>query len=247
MGAVARRWGRIDAVINNAGQILVGPMQHTTTRDLERLLAVHVLGPWHVTRAALPWLERADGGGRVLNISSIGGLVAVPHLLAYSASKGALVGLSDAMRSELASRQVWVTTACPGLMRTGSPRNARIKGRHEAEYALFALSDSLPMISMSAERAAGILLEAMRRGRARVVVGLPAKAAAMTQALTPGLMARINQLVNAMLPGPTDRRGDQARRGHRSESAWAPSALTILTQRAARRNNEMGSYSGGVT
>ena len=236
---VAERWGRIDAVVNNAGQILVGPMQHATTGDLERLLAVHVLGPWHVTRAAMPWLEHAPGGGRVLNVSSIGGLLAVPHLLAYSASKHALVGLSNAMRSELAGRNVWVTTACPGLMRTGSPRNARVKGRHEAEYAWFAIGDSLPLISMNAERAAGQMLDAMRRGQARVVVGLPAKAAAMTHALLPGLTAKMNELVAATLPGAAGSDGDEARRGYESESAWVPSVLTTLTQRAARRNNEL--------
>lgn len=234
----ARRHGRIDAVINNAGQILVGPVEHVTTQDLERLLAVHVLGPWHVMHAAMPWLEDAPGGGRVLNVSSIGGLMAVPHLLAYSASKHALVGLSEGMRSELAARNVWVTTACPGLMRTGSPRNARVKGHHEAEYAWFAVGDSLPLVSMNAERAAGQMIEAMRARRARIVVGLPAKAAAVTAALLPGLTAKLNELVARLLPGPNRAGGDEARRGYESESAWVPSPWTTLTQRAARRNNE---------
>src|ERR687893_134487 len=95
---------------------------------------------------------RRRGEGRIVNISSIGGKISVPHLVPYSASKFALVGLSEGLRAELLKDGVVVTTVCPGLMRTGSPRNALFKGRHRAEYAWFAISDSLPITSMMAER-----------------------------------------------------------------------------------------------
>src|SRR5690606_263145 len=102
--------------------------------------------------------------GRIVNISSIGGKIAMPHLLPYSASKFALVGLSAGMRAELVKDGVFVTTACPGLMRTGSPRNASFRGNHRAEHAWFDIADNLPLVSMSAERAAGQILDACVHG-----------------------------------------------------------------------------------
>ena len=74
----------------------------------------------YAINAALPHL-RKRGGGRIVNISSFGGRVAVPHLVPYCASKFALAGLSDSLRAELAQDNIHVTTVCPGMMRTGSP------------------------------------------------------------------------------------------------------------------------------
>jgi NAD(P)-dependent dehydrogenase (short-subunit alcohol dehydrogenase family) len=87
--------------------------------------------------AVLPHI-RNQGGGRIVNISSIGGRTSVPHLLPYSASKFALTGLSDGLRAELARDQIVVTTVCPGLMRIGSPVNAVFKGQRAEEYSWFA-------------------------------------------------------------------------------------------------------------
>ena len=125
------RWGRIDVLINNAGQILSAPQQHVTVEDFERSMGVHFYGPLHLIRAAVPHMRR-QGGGRIVNIASIGGKVAVPHLLPYCASKFALVGLSDGLRAELARDRIAVTTIIPGLMRTGSHLNARFRGHHQA-------------------------------------------------------------------------------------------------------------------
>ena len=97
---------------------------------------------------------RRRGEGRIANIASIGGKISVPHLVPYSASKFALVGLSEGLRAELAKDGIAVITICPGLMRTGSPRHAIFKGRHRAEYAWFSISDALPLVSMDADRAA---------------------------------------------------------------------------------------------
>src|SRR5918912_3423887 len=124
-----------------------------TLEDFEQAMAVHFWGPLYATLAVLPQM-RARRDGRIVNISSIGGKVSVPHLVPYSASKFALAGLSDGLRAELSKENVIVTTVCPGLMRTGSPRNATFKGKHRDEYAWFSISDALPLTSMSAERAA---------------------------------------------------------------------------------------------
>ena len=77
--------------------------------------------------AVLPEM-RQRGAGRIVNVASIGGKISVPHLLPYSASKFALVGLSEGLRAELAKDGIQVTTVCPGLMRTGSPRHRPVQG-----------------------------------------------------------------------------------------------------------------------
>src|SRR5206468_5796209 len=134
------------------------------------------------TRAVVPSM-RQRGEGRIVNISSIGGKVSVPHLLPYTASKFALVGFSEGLRAELAKDGIVVTTVCPGLMRTGSPRNASFKGQHRAEYAWFTLADSLPGSSISAERAAAQIIVACRRGDAELILFIPAQAAVQLQGM----------------------------------------------------------------
>ena len=131
---VVSRHGAIDVLVNNAGIITVGPLEHASIEDFEESMAVHFWGPLHTMRAAIPHMRR-QGGGRIVNISSIGGKVGVPHLAPYCASKFALVGLSEGFRAELLRYGLYVTTVCPGLMRTGSARHAVVKGQHLLEFA----------------------------------------------------------------------------------------------------------------
>ena len=124
---VIARFGRLDVLVNNAGLILSAPLARTGVDDFEALMDVHFWGTLHMTSAALPHLL-ARPGGRVANICSIGGKVAVPHLSAYCASKFAQAGLSAVLREELRQHGVTVTTVFPGLMRTGSHVQARFRG-----------------------------------------------------------------------------------------------------------------------
>jgi len=178
-------------------------------------------------------------GGRIVNITSIGGKVSVPHLVPYCASKFALVGFSEGLRAELLKDGIRVTTVCPGLMRTGSARNAEFKGQHRAEYALFSLSAALPISSMQVERAARQIVGACKRGDAEVILSIQAKLAAFFHGVFPGATADLFGLVNQFLPGPGGI-GEQKAKGKDSESSISPSFLTILNDRAALRNNEMG-------
>jgi NAD(P)-dependent dehydrogenase (short-subunit alcohol dehydrogenase family) len=232
------RWGVIDVLINNAGVIQVGPLEHMTTGDFENAMATHFWGPLHLMFEIVPSMRRR-GFGRIVNISSIGGRVAVPHLAPYCASKFALAGLSDAVRTELDQYGIRVTTVAPGLMRTGSPVNADVKGQHEAEYAWFAISDSLPGITVSAEKAAHQIVEACRHGDSELTISLAAKAAIVANHLAPGAIAHALTMVNGFLPGPNDASGDRGKRGRESTSKWAPSAATVLTDKAAVVNNEV--------
>jgi NAD(P)-dependent dehydrogenase (short-subunit alcohol dehydrogenase family) len=236
----AERFGRLDVVVNNAGIIQVGPLPHMTLEDFEDAMAVHFWGPLYTIQAALPHLRR-QGGGRIVNIASIGGKIAVPHLVPYSASKFALVGLSNGLQAELGREGIHVTTVCPGLMRTGSHVNALFKGRQREEFTWFALSDSLPLSSMSGERAARRIVEACRYGEPHLTLTPQAVAATLAAALLPNLTARALQLVNRLLPAPVEGGGDgdEMRPGWQSGSRWAPSLLTRLADEAAVRNNEM--------
>jgi len=241
---VTGHFGRIDVLVNYAGVIQVGPVEVMTLEDYEQAMAIHFWGPLYTMLAVLPQM-RERGEGRVVNISSVGGKIGVPHLVPYSASKFALAGLSEGMRAELAKDGVVVTTVCPGLMRTGSPRNATFKGQHRAEYAWFAISDALPVTSIKAERAARQIVAACRRGEAELIITTQAVAAIRFHQLFPEASADLRALVNRFLPAPGGI-GRKRAKGKDSESALAPSILTALNDRAAVRNNEMTELAPGT-
>jgi len=150
-----------------------------------------------------------------------------------------LTGLSDGLRAELIREGIVVTTVCPGLMRTGSAVNTMFKGKRPQEYAWFAISDSLPLASIDADRAARQIIAACRRGDAELIITLQAKLAVLAHDLAPELFADAMALMNRILPSPTTPDGDQARPGRESESRWAPSPLTAPTYEAAHDNNEL--------
>jgi NAD(P)-dependent dehydrogenase (short-subunit alcohol dehydrogenase family) len=234
---VHTQWGSLDVLINNAGVIEVGPLEAMTLEDFQRAMDTHYWGTLHTVLAVLPAM-RQRGWGRIINIASFGGKQAVPHMLPYTASKFALVGLSHGLRTELARDGILVTTVCPGLMRTGSPRNATFKGQHRYEYAWFSISDALPLLSMDVEKAAQQILRACQRGDAEAIVGGPAKAAVTFQAIAPGLMTELLSVVNRLLPSMGGI-GTQPARGYESESSLSPSLLTRLGDQAAAQNNEI--------
>lgn len=234
---VVETLGAIDVLINNAGVIQVGPAEHMTVGDFEDAMATHFWGPLYTTLAALPHM-RQQGARRIVNISSIGGKLAVPHLLPYSASKFALAGLSAGLASELAHDGFRVTSVFPGLMRTGSTYNARFKGQHRQEFAWFHTADALPIVSVAAETAAARIVEACRYGDAELIIGLPAQVAAMANALLPSMVTSALALTNRLLPKPSSENGDEARSGWQSVSSLAPSVVTQLADRATADNNE---------
>ena len=237
IAAINDRFGGIDVLVNNAGVIQMGPIEVMTHADFEKAMNAHFWGPLNMMMAVLPHM-REKMSGRIVNISSIGGKVSVPHLVPYCASKFALTGLSKGMRTELLKDGIAVTTICPGLMRTGSPRNAGFKGKHRYEYAWFSISDASPLVSVSAERAARQIVDACRNGRAELVISVPAKLAVIFDTLFPELTSDLFALANELLPEPGGI-GEREAKGKESGSAWSPSWLTTLNERAAVRNNEV--------
>ena len=180
---------------------------------------------------------RLWGGGRIVNVTSVGGKIAIPHFAPYSASKFALTGFSDAIRTELARDNIQVTTVAPGLMRTGSHVNAKFKGNHDAEFAWFSASAGAPIISMGADRAARKILAACRRGQPSLILTVGARAAIAGNALFPNLTGYTMKIVNRFLPDAADESGAQSRAGSEIPRL-TPEWMTRLADRATNENNE---------
>jgi NAD(P)-dependent dehydrogenase (short-subunit alcohol dehydrogenase family) len=233
LASVENKFGHVDVLVNNAGKILVGPMEHMTIEDYQNVMSINFWGAVHTTLGVLPSMRQRHQG-RIVNIASICGKVAFPHLLPYTASKFALMGFSEGLRTELAMDGIWVTTVVPNLMRTGSRRNADFKGDHQKEYAWFTITDSLPGASISAERAARQIVRACQNGESEAVIGLPAKLAVLANGVAPGLISDLLAAGNEwLLPRATGSETGR-RKGYESESRVTQSGLTAL-RRAAER------------
>lgn len=234
---VRTRFGQIDVLVNNAGVIQVGPLELQTQKDYEEAMNIHFWAPFYTMQAVIPEM-RDRGEGKIVNIVSIGGKIAVPHLAPYCASKFALAGLSSAMGAELAKFGVHVTTVYPGLMRTGSHINAFFKGQHRTEFAMFSLMGSSPLTSINAESAARQILRATRRGDAEVILSPQAKFAAKINALFPNFTSGALSVTDRVLPGEGGI-GTDLLPGRESKSAVSPSILTALADKASVLNNEL--------
>jgi short-subunit dehydrogenase len=115
--AVLAQYGRVDALVNNAGYGQMGPIELIPPAAAKRQFEVNVLGPLALTQTLIPTM-RDQGGGRIVNISSLGGRIAFPFGGLYSASKFALEALSDALRMELEPFNIQVSVVEPGPVRT---------------------------------------------------------------------------------------------------------------------------------
>lgn len=235
--AVLHARGVVDVLVNNAGVIEVAPFENMELDDFQESVDTHAWGPLHLIRALAPHMQSRKKG-RIVNISSIGGVVAVPHLLAYTMGKHALTGLSDGFRAELAKDGIRVTTVIPGLMRTGSHVNAFFRGQHRKEFAWFAISGANPLISTSSTKAAAQIVEACRYGDPRLIITFPARLLYLANALFPGLTASGSSLAARMLPAPVAMSENGLYCGKECRSAAAPSVLTKLSDRMISVNNE---------
>jgi NAD(P)-dependent dehydrogenase (short-subunit alcohol dehydrogenase family) len=116
-GAI-ERFGRIDVLVNNAGRTQVGAVEETTNEELRYLFELHFFGPAALTRAVLPHM-RSQGGGAIVQMSSVGGQVTAPGFGAYCATKFALEGLTETLHDEVAGFGVRTLIVEPGAFRTG--------------------------------------------------------------------------------------------------------------------------------
>jgi len=231
--------GPVELLVNNAGIVQVGPAETMDLDDYHRAMDTMFFGALHAAEAVLPRM-RERGRGTIVNITSIGASVGVPHLAPYGAAKFALKGWSEALGAEAARHGIQVVTVVPGLMRTGSFGHALVKGKRYAEASLFAVLSSLPLVSLSAERAARRIIRAIENGERFVVIGLPAKVLRLAHGIFPGVTVRTLGLVNRLLPR-ADRPGRDVRLplpGELFRRGFARSILTALGDRAAKKYNE---------
>ncbi len=193
------RMNGIDLLINNAGSILVGPFTSMEKEDFEAQMNLHLYAVVEATGLIFPHFKNR-GQGRILNICSLGGKVAVPHMLPYDASKFALAGFSQGVSAELAPHNIVVTTAYPTVMRTGSPIQAVFKGDHGKEFEWFETIDNLPLISMSPDKAAKKVLQAVADGKSEVILSVPAKARLLLGTFFPETMNAFMGMIAGLMP-----------------------------------------------
>ncbi|MFI0785926.1 SDR family NAD(P)-dependent oxidoreductase [Streptomyces lydicus] len=243
MDEIVRDNGRLDIVLANAGIIQVGPADALGTEGFRDALDSIFNGALHTALAALPHLRRSPVGGRLALVGSVGGLLAVPHLLPYSCAKAAVAALAEGLHAEEAVHGVTVTGIHPGLMRTGSHLHARFGGDRRREYAWFQTLAGAPLLSMNAERAAERIVSAVQRRRHRIVLTPAAKLGARAHGVAPVATTRLVSLIGRVLP--RDGGGGTAE-GFRVEAEDQPPArrlrrvLGVLNERAAGRLNQRG-------
>jgi NAD(P)-dependent dehydrogenase (short-subunit alcohol dehydrogenase family) len=198
------RYGRIDVLVNNAGIIDVGPIESQTLEIFERTMQVNFFAALYTTWAALPHLRKQTPlvemrRASIVNIASIGGKLAVPHMLPYSAAKFALVGFSEGLHAELRHKGIRVTTVCPGLMRTGGEDHVNIVGDVEFERRWFTFAVKTPGLSVSTKYAANRIFHAVACGRAEITISPQAWLAARFAGAFPETLQYLNAQTNQHL------------------------------------------------
>lgn len=228
-------FGRIDILVNNAGVITVGPVENQSLQDFRDAMDVNFFSGLQCTMAVLPQML-ARGNGSIVNITSIGGKIPVPHLLPYTASKFASIGLSEGLNAELRSKGIYVTTVCPGLMRTGSHINANFTGDAAREYRWFSFVAGLPGFSTSACAAARKIVRSVVSRKREIAITPQAMIAARVAGLCPTATMLAMETMNRVLPSPIsgatgNRRGAELRGVEVKRAAFLGNA-------AARRYNQ---------
>jgi short-subunit dehydrogenase len=195
------RFGRIDVLVNNAAVIEVGPVESQTLEIFEHTMQINFFAALYATWAALPYMRTQTpltGSRRaaIVNIASIGGKIAVPHMLPYSAAKFALVGFSEGLHAELRLKGIRVTTVCPGLMRTGGEDHAQFVGNVSAEKKWFMFAATTPGVAVTADYAANRIFSAVTQGRAEITISPQAWLAARFGVVFPETLQLTNAITN---------------------------------------------------
>ncbi|HZW21297.1 SDR family NAD(P)-dependent oxidoreductase [Noviherbaspirillum sp.] len=176
--------GRVDILVNNAGVALGGNFEQVCESDFDWLMEINFHGVVRMTRAFLPYLHAGDDS-RIVNVSSLYGLISPAGQAAYSASKFAVRGFSNALRHELDGSCVGVTVVHPGGVATSIAKNARVPAGvpDEEVQRRKALADKL--LRMPPEKAGEIIVRGIERRKARVLVGADAKIASLLERIAP--------------------------------------------------------------
>lgn len=233
---VLEHFGTIDILINNAGYIKVGPFDSFDELEYKRAMDLMFWAPVKLALAAIPHMQRR-GSGQIVNITSVGGRVSIPHLLPYSCAKFALVGFSTGLSTEVKSKGVHVLTVVPGLMRTGSYLNAEFAGDAKHEFAWFALLGNSPGFSVAAAYAAESIRRAIERRKYLCTISLPAKFLVSAEAIAPETTRTMLASINRLLPSTTSSESTSGK-SLNTQLGKLYQTLTALGRRAAADLNE---------
>lgn len=235
--------GPIETLITVAGMLKVGPLPDRA-EDYDEPIDTMLRGPINMVHAVLPRMRRR-GHGRIGIVTSIAAIVPTPHLVPYTAAKYGAIGFAQGLTEELQGEPISVTTIVPGLMRTGGHWHADYTGRPGQEYAWFALLSSLPIISIAADRAAGIIVRGVLAGRTKIIFTPLARVGEVAYRISPRATVSLLGLTNRLLPRPAD--------GHapgyiaaRDISSSLYDRVTTLGRRAIDQLNQVGAHASGT-
>ena len=163
--SVHERFGGVELLVNNAGIGVMATFLQTEPEDWQGLIAVNLMGVVHGCQSFVPAMVERGKGGHVVNVASTAGLQATPAASAYSATKYAVLGLSEALRMELRPHGIGVTAACPGVINTAIVASGVVRGedpqaRQDKLVGLYQRRDYGP------EKVAVRILRAVERNRA---------------------------------------------------------------------------------
>jgi len=175
---------RVDLLMNNAGVALGGTFEQVGADDFDWLMEINFHAVVRMTRAFLPQLHRSDDG-RIVNVSSIYGIITPPGQAAYAASKFAVRGFSNVLRNELEGSSVGVSVVHPGGVATSIAKNARIPAAAPPEEVARGRRQMEKLLRLQPDEAADIIVRGIEKRRARILVGRDAKAAALLERLAP--------------------------------------------------------------
>lgn len=181
--AVVERHGGCNIVVNNAGVTSAGPFEDESLDDLHWIVDINVWGVVNGCRAFLPELRRAEEA-HIVNMSSMVGLLGLPQNASYSLTKGAVRAFSEALRNELVSTDIGVTTVFPGAIRTNITNVAR--GSQSGRLAEMGRSRLAPLLMRPPSVVANRIVKAIRHDRGRVVVGPDAHVISLWSRIAPG-------------------------------------------------------------
>jgi NAD(P)-dependent dehydrogenase (short-subunit alcohol dehydrogenase family) len=190
---VEDRHGGCHILVNNAGVTSAGAFESESLEDLHWIVDINVWGVVHGCRAFLPALRRADEA-HIVNLSSMVGLLGLPHNASYSLTKGAVRGFSEALRAELVTTSIGLTVVFPGAINTGITKAAR--GAEAARLADMGDSRLAPLMLRPPSAVADAIVRGIERDRARVLVGPDAHALNLFVRALPGRSGLIGRLTN---------------------------------------------------
>lgn len=198
IASAIERYGRVDVLVNCAAVMQVAPIEDQTTEAFEQAMRINFFGQLYAIQAVLPHML-ARGSGNIVNIASVGGKIAVPHMLPYVASKFALVGFSEGLHAEMRHKGIRVTTVCPGLMRTGAHVQVKFAGDVEKEYRWFAFGAMMPGVSIASRAAARKIYAATVAGKAEITITPQAWLGARVVGLAPNFSQAVAAAANHLI------------------------------------------------